>query len=137
VVFYEGDNDIAKGKSPERVAEDFRAFAAFVHEELPDAQILYLSIKYSPSRAKMTLRQKAANALVEAYCEEDPQCRYLDVASTLLGPDGKPEAKYFVKDMLHLSDEGYVKWANVVGPAIKAALVRADRPADEGATAKP
>jgi predicted TIM-barrel fold metal-dependent hydrolase/lysophospholipase L1-like esterase len=137
IVFYEGDNDIAKGKSPERVADDFRAFAAFVHKELPDTQILYLSIKYSPSRAKMTLRQRAANALVEAYCQEDPQCRYLDVATTLLGPDGKPEAKYFVKDMLHLSDEGYVKWANVVGPAIKDALARADKPAEEGATAKP
>jgi predicted TIM-barrel fold metal-dependent hydrolase/lysophospholipase L1-like esterase len=137
IVFYEGDNDIAKGKSPERVADDFRKFAAFIHEESPEAQILYLSIKYSPSRAKMVLRQKAANALVEAYCQEDPQCRYLDVATTLLGSDGKPEVKYFVKDMLHLSDEGYVNWAAVVGPAIESALVRAEELMVEGATSKP
>src|SRR5436190_9749559 len=86
IVFYEGDNDIAKGKPPERVADDFRKFAAFVHEELPETRIVYLSIKFSPLRAKMSLRQKAANALVEAYCQGDPQCRFLDVATTLLGP---------------------------------------------------
>lgn len=136
IVFYEGDNDIAKGKPPEQVAADFRAYAAIVHEELPDAQILYLSIKYSPSRAKMTLRQKAANALVAAYCEEDPQCRFLDVASTLLKPDGKPDPKYFVKDMLHLSDEGYVEWAKVVGPAIEDALKRAVETTPAGAAGK-
>ncbi|HVJ68764.1 MAG TPA: amidohydrolase family protein, partial [Caulifigura sp.] len=47
IVFYEGDNDIAKGKSPVQVADDFRRYAAIIHEELPEAQILYLSIKQS------------------------------------------------------------------------------------------
>jgi len=125
IVFYEGDNDIAKGRSPEHVAAEFRKYVAIVREELPDTQILYLTIKYSPSRAKQELRQRAANALIAAYCESDPQCRFIDVASLLLGPDGKPEPKYFVKDMLHLSDAGYVEWTKIVGPAIEQALARA------------
>lgn len=137
IVFYEGDNDIAKGKPPEQVAADFRKYASVVHEELPDTQILYLSVKYSPSRAKQILRQKAANALVAAYCEEDPLCRFLDVASTLVAPDGKPDPKYFVKDMLHLSDAGYIEWASVVRPAIEQSLTRAQESATPKAASKP
>lgn len=133
VVFYEGDNDIARGKSPEQVAADFRAFVAYIHRELPETRIVLLSVKYSPSRAKSIFQHQAANALIEAYCHGDPLCRYVDVATPLLGADGKPDPKYFVKDMLHLSDEGYAQWAKVVGPAVDAAL------ADHApkATAKP
>ncbi|QDT52326.1 Amidohydrolase [Caulifigura coniformis] len=122
VVFYEGDNDIARGKSPEQVAADFREFVGFIHKELPDTRVVILSVKYSPSRAKSTFQHKAVNALIEAYCHEDPQCRYVDVATPLLGADGSPDPKYFVKDMLHLSDEGYAAWAKLVGPAIEEAL---------------
>ncbi len=137
IVFYEGDNDIARGKSPETVAADFRQFVAIVHEELPDAELLLLSVKYSPSRAKSMLQHRAVNALVEAYCEEDPQCRYVDVATPLLGPDGLPEARYFVKDMLHLSDAGYAEWAKVVGPAVSDAVARAKQATTTTSSEKP
>ena len=48
IVFYAGDNDIAGGKSPEQVRDDFRAFAGIVAKELPRTRLLFLSIK--PSR---------------------------------------------------------------------------------------
>src|SRR5947209_3999364 len=35
IVLYAGDNDVAAGKSPDRVAEDFQAFATLIHKELP------------------------------------------------------------------------------------------------------
>ena len=42
IVFYAGDNDIAGGKSPERVAADFRAFASKVHGGIaPDQDRLH------------------------------------------------------------------------------------------------
>lgn len=50
VVFYAGDNDIAFGKTPDRVAADFRTLARGIHARLPDARILFLAVKPSIAR---------------------------------------------------------------------------------------
>ena len=47
VVVYAGDNDIAKGKSPERVAADFKQLTEAIHENLPKADIMFIAIKPS------------------------------------------------------------------------------------------
>ena len=36
IVFYSGDNDLAAGRSPDRVFDDFETFADSVHERLPE-----------------------------------------------------------------------------------------------------
>jgi lysophospholipase L1-like esterase len=43
VVLYAGENDIAAGARPARVAGDFREFVKIVHKELPETEIIYLS----------------------------------------------------------------------------------------------
>ena len=50
IVFYAGDNDIADGKSPERVFHDFQTFAELVHGRLPETRLIYLPIKPSLAR---------------------------------------------------------------------------------------
>jgi lysophospholipase L1-like esterase len=45
VVVYAGDNDLAAGKSPETVRDDYRQFVDRVRTKLPDATIVYISIK--------------------------------------------------------------------------------------------
>src|SRR5579883_3510875 len=45
IVFYSGDNDLAAGKSPERVFADFQEFVKTVHARLPDTVIDVLAIK--------------------------------------------------------------------------------------------
>jgi hypothetical protein len=64
VVFYAGDNDIAAGKSPQQVFDDFQAFCRIVSERLPDARILYLPIKPSLARWPLWPKMQAANGLV-------------------------------------------------------------------------
>ena len=54
VVFYAGDNDIAAGKSPAQVADDFRAFAATVHRELPKTKVIFLAVKPTPAAVSCT-----------------------------------------------------------------------------------
>src|SRR3954451_16184291 len=53
LVFYAGDNDIAAGRSPDRVFADYETFAKSVHERLPGARLIYLAIKPSPLRWKL------------------------------------------------------------------------------------
>ena len=52
VVFYAGGNDIAGGKTPQRVFTDFKAFVAKVHEALPECRICYISSAPNPNTSR-------------------------------------------------------------------------------------
>ena len=119
VVLYAGDNDIPAGKSPQRIANDFAAFVAAVRSELPDAKIIFLAIKPSPSRWKHYEQQQAANELVRKQCEAGKNLVYLDLVTPMLGGDGMPRKELFVKDQLHLSADGYALWARLLSPHLK------------------
>lgn len=119
VVLYAGDNDIAAGKSPERVADDFRDFVRVVHGRLPKTRIAYISIKPSLLRRALWEKMRKANALIEAACKQGEGLTYIDAATPMLGADGKPRAELFRKDGLHLNDKGYALWASLLKPVLK------------------
>jgi lysophospholipase L1-like esterase len=119
IVFYAGDNDIAAGKAPEKVCEDFQDFAKLVHKELPKTQIVFISIKPSLARREMADKQRKANELIEAYCKKNEGLVYLDVVKPMLSDDGKPQKELFVKDGLHLNEKGYELWTSLLKPHLK------------------
>jgi lysophospholipase L1-like esterase len=119
VVLYAGDNDLAAGKSPERVLADFRAFVEVVEQGQPGTRIAYLSIKPSIKRWKLIDKIREANSLIKAACEKDERLQYVDVATPMLGKDGQPRPELFAKDGLHLNAEGYQLWASIVKPYLK------------------
>jgi hypothetical protein len=57
VVVYAGDNDIAAGKSPEQVSEDFQGLVTAVHKELPKTMVVFIAIKPSPARWQQVEKQ--------------------------------------------------------------------------------
>jgi lysophospholipase L1-like esterase len=120
VVFYAGDNDIAAGRTPEQVRDDFAAFAVRVHADLPKAHVLFVAIKPSIARWRQFKRQAQANALVKRACAGDGRLAFVDVVPAMLGPDGKPDPDLFVADGLHLSAKGYEVWAEAVAKALEA-----------------
>jgi lysophospholipase L1-like esterase len=122
IVFYAGDNDIASGKSPQRVMSDFREFVTKVHAALPEARILFVSLRPSVARWHLWGRQWLTNELMRQFADADPTVDYVDVVPTLLGPDGRPRADYLVADMLHLNPDGYRAWTAVIRPAVEKAL---------------
>jgi lysophospholipase L1-like esterase len=119
VVVYAGENDINSGKSPETVLADFQAFRAKVHAALPATKIIYLSIKESPSRAKVRPQVQAANRLIAADCATDPRCTFVDVATPLLDAAGGYRPELFREDQLHLLPAGYAIWTRVLAPYLK------------------
>ena len=118
IVFYAGDNDIANGRKPERVAEDFAAFAEAIHAKLPKCRILFVAIKPSASRWKLYETQTRANALVREFAAKDKRLVYIDIVAPMLGKDGLPIAELYQKDRLHLTAEGYEIWAGIVKKAL-------------------
>jgi lysophospholipase L1-like esterase len=119
VVLYAGENDIAAGKSAEQVADDFAAFRLKIHAALPDARLFYLSIKLSPSRAKLASEMLRANELIAAYCTAHPECTFVDVTTPMLDAAGHPRPELFRPDMLHMLPAGYAIWTKILTPLLK------------------
>jgi len=122
IVFYAGDNDIAEGKEPRRVFDDYRKFAGLVRENLPATRIIFISIKPSPSRWSLWPAMNEANEMVREFSAKDKRLYFADAASVLLGGNGEPNVELFEKDKLHLNDKGYEVWTAVIKPIISRSL---------------
>jgi len=116
VVLYGGDNDIAAGKSPAAVADDFRAFVRAVHAALPQARIAFIGIKPSIERWALVGKVREANALMRALCLEDDRLGFVDVDGPMLGWDEKPRKDLLAEDGLHLTPKGYELWTTLTAP---------------------
>ncbi len=116
IAMYAGGNDINAGKTPERVAADFKAFVGTVHAKLPNTRIAYISIAPNPARWAQVERVKATNALVAEYTKQNPKLQFIDVFPHMLGPDGRPRPEIFVEDKLHMNANGYALWTKIVKP---------------------
>jgi len=119
VVLYEGDNDIAAGKSAETVAEDFDRFVAAVRADLPLVPVYVISIKPSLARWKLWLEMKRANELIRRKCDQARRLFFIDVAGPMLGPDGTPRPEIFIEDGLHLNRRGYDIWTRTIRPFLE------------------
>jgi lysophospholipase L1-like esterase len=119
VVFYAGDNDIAAGKSPEQVHEDFQAFTKKLGSDLPDTKLIYIAIKPSIARWKLADKIREANALIKAECEKNEKFTFLDVWPVMLNDEGEPREDIFLGDGLHVNDKGYEAWVELIGPELK------------------
>jgi len=119
IVLYAGDNDFADGQSADNVYRDYKDFARVVRGALPDAEIVFVSIKPSPSRWKYRERMRRANALVRAYIRQHRKMRYVDVFNPMLGANGHPRPELFVEDSLHMSPAGYALWTSILKPVVK------------------
>lgn len=126
ILYYCGDNDLAKPTASPTVAVDgFKTFVATVRKDLPNVRIVYLAIKPSIKRIDCLPIQKQANAAIAEWCAADPMLTFVDVASVLMGSDGKPDPACFLKDDLHMTPEGYKRWTAVVKPAVEKVWVEA------------
>jgi lysophospholipase L1-like esterase len=114
IVFYAGDNDIASGKPPGEVREDFETFVKRVWEKLPETPIYFLAIKPSPSRWHLISEVTEANKSIREFTKTSKQLHYIDVATPLLNSSGEPDESLFRDDKLHLNEKGYAIWTRVV-----------------------
>jgi lysophospholipase L1-like esterase len=121
VVFYAGDNDIAAGKTPERVAGDLEKLIGLIRGEVPECRVVVIGIKPSISRWRMIEKMREANRLMEGVVKRDGKSDFVSVEEEMLGADGKPRPELFMKDGLHMSAAGYEIWNKKLRPYVEAA----------------
>lgn len=119
VVLYAGENDINAGKTPETVLADFRAFVRKIHAELPQARIIYVGMKPSPSRWKHRDAFVRGNQLIADECARNSRLAFVDTWKPMLDSKGEPRPELFVKDMLHMNEKGYAIWTQILSPMLR------------------
>lgn len=118
IVFYAGDNDIAADKSADEVFTDFQTLLSKIESEFPETKVYFIAIKPSPARWELWPIMREANAKIEALADTEPSLEYVDVATPMLGSDGKPVEANYAPDKLHLSPAGYALWSDILRPLI-------------------
>ena len=98
IVFYAGDNDLARGKSGQQVVADYQTFVKKIRTSLPKTRIIFVAIKPSIARWKLIEQIRQTNKKIEQITMTDPLQVFLDVDTPMIGADGKPKPELFIKD---------------------------------------
>ena len=115
IIIYEGDNDLAAGKSPEEILQQAKQLRKRIAENLPGVPVIFISPK--PSIARWNLKDKyiALNASLKHYAKKAKKTKFIDMWPHMLDASGQP-LPIFEKDNLHMTAEGYKIWAPVIEP---------------------
>lgn len=119
VVLYPGENDLARGTTPETIGAGFVSFHDTIRKALPAARIVAIGLKPTPARWHLTGKMHEVNRMIRAYCEGHTGCMYVDVWPAMLGADGMPRPEHFIADGQHMTPEGYKVWTQLVRPHLK------------------
>lgn len=114
IFVYEGDNDIASGKTPETVLNDYITFTTKVYSKWPELPIYFISIKPSIARIQHMENMARANALIKTHTESIDGQFYVDIFTPMLGEDGTPRPEIFGHDGLHMNELGYALWTEAI-----------------------
>jgi len=124
VVLYAGDNDVASGKTPERVIEDYRKFVRSLHGRMPECRIVFIAIKPSLARWAFVDQMREANQKVAKFSESDDRLFYADIDTPMIGRDALPRPELYAEDGLHMTAKGYEVWSSVLEPILRIAFRR-------------
>lgn len=119
IVIYAGENDLQAGRSVEDVVTAFKNVREQIRTEEPQADIVFLALKPSPSRVALLSAMRDANDQIAALCAKDPQCTFVDIFTPMLNEKGQPRPELFIKDNLHMNPEGYRLWTSIVAPVLQ------------------
>ena len=114
VFIYEGDNDIAAGKNVDEVINDAKMLLNKITREIPDIQIVIISVKPSVLRWKLKDEYIKLNNDYKKLSLENNHIKFLDVWTPLLNSNGLPKKEIFVSDSLHINKLGYDIWAREI-----------------------
>jgi lysophospholipase L1-like esterase len=119
VMIYCGENDVAAGATAEQTYERFVTFFKNLRKGLPKANLTFISMKLSPSRAQFSKAILTANAMIKDYLSKQKNTGYIDITSKMLDSNGASRPELFQADMLHMKPAGYEVWTKEITPFLK------------------
>jgi lysophospholipase L1-like esterase len=119
ILFYEGDNDLASGKSPIHVFRDFKKFYQLINKELPGTPLGFIAVKPSPSRWHLRNEYEKLNDKILSFSHKMDDLTFIDIYTPMIEKYGRPDPVLFLEDSLHMTPQGYDIWEKKVRPFIE------------------
>jgi lysophospholipase L1-like esterase len=119
VVVFAGGNDINAKKTPDQVFADFKTLVGKIHSALPKTRIYFISLFPNVARKSQDVQCQKVNDLIEAYAKTDDRLGYIETASKMRASDGGPRPELLRADGLHMNDDGYKIWNEIVGAVLR------------------
>ncbi|MHA8065910.1 GDSL-type esterase/lipase family protein [Aquirufa sp. ROCK2-A2] len=124
IFLYEGDNDLAKGQSPEFIEKEFVEFSERLSKKLPKTKLVFVAARPSLARVGMVDNQKDLNKRIEQLVSGKKNLYYLDMHSPFYLADGTLMQDIFVADKLHLNEKGYQIFASKIRTFIETIIIK-------------
>jgi lysophospholipase L1-like esterase len=120
IVIYAGENDFVTSDTPDakKVFERFKDLFELIRNKMPNENIVFISMKPSPSRQIFFPKIKEANLLIKTYLSIQTNASFVDIYRQMLNPDGTPNRTLFKPDMLHMLPAGYAIWQKALQPVL-------------------
>jgi lysophospholipase L1-like esterase len=120
VVIYCGENDFMNDTvTSDIVVNRFITLYKKLRDALPRTEILYVSIKPSPSRQHLMSKMAAANTAIRKFLKSQRRTAFVDIWHNMLDTQGSPRKELFLGDMLHMNEKGYAIWQKALEPHLK------------------
>jgi lysophospholipase L1-like esterase len=118
VVIYCGDNDLAAEPrmTGKKVYKRFVKLYDMIRKHLDNIDIVFVSIKPSPSREKLMPEMEEANDLIRNFMAQRSHAAFVDVYHLMLNAHGHPMDELFIADKLHMNEKGYKIWQQAIQP---------------------
>lgn len=127
VVTYTGSNDINAKLTVEETFADYTKFLDTLHAKFPQTRVIITSVKIGEKRIAQIPQVQELNTKLQSWATGKDWVRYVDCTSYLADASGKPIREYYVKDLLHLSPEGYAKWTKILDPVLREEWAKANQ----------
>ncbi len=120
IFIYEGDNDLASGKSIKEIMDKAHELLHKISVDIPDAHTTFIAVKPSLSRWHLREKYLELNKELEFLAQQETNISFADVWTAMLGDNRLVRSDIFIEDGLHMNERGYKIWAQVIRPLLLA-----------------
>ena len=113
VFIYEGDNDIAAGKSTDTIMTDMEELVRRINKFDPSLEIVLISPKPSIARWDLRGKYQRLNKKLKLWANGTPNLQYVDMWDVMVAQN-KLNRDLFLEDGLHMNAKGYALWYNAL-----------------------
>jgi lysophospholipase L1-like esterase len=125
IVIFSGTNNLT-GKKNDSKPQDILKMAQLIKRKIrskyPEVPVFWMAITATNARISAWDKVQEANRLVRNMCEKSSNFHFIETKDYYLGKDGKPIKELFVKDQIHLNEEGYAIWTKIIRKELDAHL---------------
>jgi lysophospholipase L1-like esterase len=123
VIVLIGINDLTARRPASETLANIHALVQLKQAQLPATPMLLVTVPPTDDpNAPVDARERGQlNAGLKALATSSPTLSIVDFHAATATADGTPDLRYFQPDRLHLSAAGYVRWKEILLPALRQA----------------